>query len=501
MTEDENFCIFLYYLIERNFLMTIRSRFAPSPTGYMHIGNLRTALYEYLIAKNAGGSFILRIEDTDQERFVEGAVDVVYETLKDVGLIHDEGPDKGGAFGPYIQSERLPLYKEYADKLVDLKGAHYCFCSAEELEEKKQAAEKQGKAFKFDDPCKHLSLEEARERIKNGEKYTVRQTIDPFKKTTFIDEVYGRITVENKTLDEGILLKSDGYPTYNFANVIDDHLMNITHVIRGNEYLSSTPKYNLMYEAFGWNIPTYIHLPPIMKDAHNKLSKRNGDASFQDLKAKGYLTEAIVNYIALLGWNPKTEQEIFSMEELIKNFNIQGINKAPAIFDIEKLKWINGVYIRNMSLEEFHKKALPYYEKAIKRKLDLEALSKVLQPRVNVLSEIIDLVDFFDEMPDYDLEMYCHKKMKTDLDITRKVLPVALELLQDKKAFESLEAMHEALMTLPEKMGLKNGQVLWPIRTALTGKQFTAGGATEAAYLLGQEETVARLKKAIEKVG
>lgn len=481
--------------------MTIRSRFAPSPTGYMHIGNLRTALYEYLIAKNAGGSFILRIEDTDQERFVEGAVDVVYETLKDVGLIHDEGPDKGGAFGPYIQSERLPLYKEYADKLVDLKGAHYCFCSAEELEEKKQAAEKQGKAFKFDDPCKHLSLEEARERIKNGEKYTVRQTIDPFKKTTFIDEVYGRITVENKTLDEGILLKSDGYPTYNFANVIDDHLMNITHVIRGNEYLSSTPKYNLMYEAFGWNIPTYIHLPPIMKDAHNKLSKRNGDASFQDLKAKGYLTEAIVNYIALLGWNPKTEQEIFSMEELIKNFNIQGINKAPAIFDIEKLKWINGVYIRNMSLEDFHKKALPYYEKAIKRALDLVALSKVLQPRVNVLSEIIDLVDFFDEMPDYDLEMYCHKKMKTDLDITRKVLPVALELLQDKKAFESLEAMHEALMTLPEKMGLKNGQVLWPIRTALTGKQFTAGGATEAAYLLGQEETVARLKKAIEKVG
>ena len=481
--------------------MTIRSRFAPSPTGYMHIGNLRTALYEYLIAKNAGGSFILRIEDTDQERFVEGAVDVVYETLKDVGLIHDEGPDKGGAFGPYIQSERLPLYKEYADKLVDLKGAHYCFCSAEELEEKKQAAEKQGKAFKFDDPCKHLSIEEARERIKNGEKYTVRQTIDPFKKTTFIDEVYGRITVENKTLDEGILLKSDGYPTYNFANVIDDHLMNITHVIRGNEYLSSTPKYNLMYEAFGWNIPTYIHLPPIMKDAHNKLSKRNGDASFQDLKAKGYLTEAIVNYIALLGWNPKTEQEIFSMEELIKNFNIQGINKAPAIFDIEKLKWINGVYIRNMSLEDFHKKALPYYEKAIKRALDLEALSKVLQPRVNVLSEIIDLVDFFDEMPDYDLEMYCHKKMKTDLDITRKVLPVALELLQDKKAFESLEAMHEALMTLPEKMGLKNGQVLWPIRTALTGKQFTAGGATEAAYLLGQEETVARLKKAIEKVG
>lgn len=481
--------------------MTIRSRFAPSPTGYMHIGNLRTALYEYLIAKNAGGSFILRIEDTDQERFVEGAVDVVYETLKDVGLIHDEGPDKGGAFGPYIQSERLPLYKEYADKLVDLKGAHYCFCSAEELEEKKQAAEKQGKAFKFDDPCKHLSLEEARERIKNGEKYTVRQTIDPFKKTTFIDEVYGRITVENKTLDEGILLKSDGYPTYNFANVIDDHLMNITHVIRGNEYLSSTPKYNLMYEAFGWNIPTYIHLPPIMKDAHNKLSKRNGDASFQDLKAKGYLTEAIVNYIALLGWNPKTEQEIFSMEELIKNFNIQGINKAPAIFDIEKLKWINGVYIRNMSLEDFHKKALPYYEKAIKRELDLETLSKVLQPRVNVLSEIIDLVDFFDEMPDYDLEMYCHKKMKTDLDITRKVLPVALELLQDKKAFESLEAMHEALMTLPEKMGLKNGQVLWPIRTALTGKQFTAGGATEAAYLLGQEETLARLKKAIEKVG
>lgn len=480
--------------------MTIRSRFAPSPTGYMHIGNLRTALYEYLIAKHAGGQFILRIEDTDQERFVDGAIDVIYATLKEVGLVHDEGPDKTGDFGPYVQSERLPLYKEYADKLVDLKGAHYCFCSAEELEAKKEAAEKAGKSFKFDDPCKHMSIEEARERIKNGEKYTVRQTIDPFKKTTFIDEVYGRITVENKTLDEGILLKSDGYPTYNFANVIDDHLMKITHVIRGNEYLSSTPKYNLMYEAFGWEIPTYIHLPPIMKDAHNKLSKRNGDASFQDLKAKGYLTEAIVNYIALLGWNPKTEQEIFSLEDLVENFTIAGINKSPAIFDIEKLKWINGVYIRNLSVEAFHELAKPYYEKAIKRDLDLKALSLVLQPRVNVLSEILDLVDFFDEMPDYSLDMYCHKKMKTDLEVTAKVLPVALELLQDEKAFESMQTMHDALMTLPEKMGLKNGQVLWPIRTALTGKQFTAGGATEAAYLLGQKETLARLTKAIEKV-
>ena len=391
--------------------MEVRSRFAPSPTGYMHIGNLRTALYEYLVAKSAGGKFILRIEDTDQERFVPGAVDIIYKTMEMVGLKHDEGPDVGGPYGPYVQSECRAIYKEYADKLVDLGGAHYCFCSEEELEKQRKACEEAGIPFKFRDPCKKLSVEEARQRIAAGEKYTVRQTIDPHGTVSFDDCVYGHVTVETKTLDEGILLKSDGLPTYNFANVVDDHLMKISHVLRGNEYLSSTPKYNLMYQAFGWEIPTYVHLPPIMKDEHNKLSKRNGDASFQDLVAKGYLPEAIVNYIILLGWSAKNDEEIFSMAELEKIFNIEGINKSPAIFDGEKLKWMNGVYVRALPPEKFHELALPYYKDAVKRNVDLEVLSKCVQPRVNVLNEIPEAVDFIDELPEYDIEMYVHKKM------------------------------------------------------------------------------------------
>ena len=394
--------------------MEVRSRFAPSPTGYMHIGNLRTALYEYLVAKSAGGKFILRIEDTDQERYVAGAVDIIYKTMKMVGLKHDEGPDVGGPYGPYVQSERRAIYKEYADKLVDLGGAHYCFCSEEEIEKQRKACEEAGIPFKFRDPCKKLSVAEARERIAAGEKYTVRQTIDPHGTVSFDDCVYGHVTVETKTLDEGILLKSDGLPTYNFANVVDDHLMKISHVLRGNEYLSSTPKYNLMYQAFGWEIPTYVHLPPIMKDEHNKLSKRNGDASFQDLVAKGYLPEAIVNYIILLGWSAKNDEEIFSMAELEKIFNIEGINKSPAIFDGEKLKWMNGVYVRALPPEKFHELALPYYKDAVKRKVDLEVLSKCVQPRVNVLNEIPEAVDFIDELPEYDIDMYVHKKMKTN---------------------------------------------------------------------------------------
>ncbi len=478
----------------------VRSRFAPSPTGYMHIGNLRTALYEYLIAKSQNGKFILRIEDTDQERYVAEAVDIIYSTLKDVGLVHDEGPDVGGEYGPYVQSERMGIYKDYADQLVDLGGAHYCFCSAEEIEMQRQYAEQNGKSFKFVDPCKGISIEEARERIKNGEKYTVRQTIDPFGKTTFVDEVYGKITVDNKTLDEGILLKSDGLPTYNFANVIDDHVMKISHVIRGNEYLSSTPKYNLIYEAYGWNIPTYVHLPPIMKDEHNKLSKRNGDASFQDLVKKGYLPEAIINYIALLGWSPKTEQEIFSMDELIERFSIAGINKAAPIFDIEKLKWMNGVYIRQLPLEDFHQKALPYYQETIKREIDLNELSKILHPRVNILSEIPELIDFIDTLPDYALDLFIHKKMKTDLDISLKVLEESLSVFNNADCFETMEKLHNELIALPQKMEMKNGQVLWPIRIALTGKQFTPGGATEAAFLLGQEESAKRIAIAIQKL-
>ncbi|MCQ2599219.1 MAG: glutamate--tRNA ligase [Alphaproteobacteria bacterium] len=478
----------------------IRSRFAPSPTGYMHIGNLRTALYEYLIAKSQKGEFVLRIEDTDQERYIEGAVDIIYKTMKDVGFVHDEGPDVGGAYGPYIQSERKSIYKSYADQLVDLGGAHYCFCSAEEIEKQRQYAEQNGKPFKFIDPCKSISVDEARERIKNGEKYTVRQTIDPVGKTTFIDEVYGKITVDNSALDEGILLKSDGLPTYNFANVIDDHEMKISHVVRGNEYLSSTPKYNLIYEAYGWDIPTYVHLPPIMKDEHNKLSKRNGDASFQDLVQKGYLPEAIINYIALLGWSPKTEQEIFSMDELIEKFSIKGINKSAPIFDIEKLKWMNGVYIRRLSLEDFHEKTLPYYQQTIKREIDLKELSKILQSRINTFSEISELIDFIESLPDYSLDLFIHKKMKTDLSISLKVLEEALTVFDNPDCFGSREKLHNELIAMLAKMGMKNGQVFWPIRVALTGKQFTPGGATEVAFLLGQKESIKRINIAVNKI-
>lgn len=338
----------------------VRTRFAPSPTGYMHIGNLRTALFEYLIAKHEDGDFILRIEDTDQERYVEGAVEIIYDTMKEVGLHHDEGPDIGGDFGPYVQSERLPMYKEYADQLVDLGGAHYCFCGEEEIEKQRKEAESLGISFKYDDPCKHVSVEEARERIAKGEKYVVRQTIRHDGETYFDDEVYGRIEVDNSILDESVLLKSDGYPTYNFANIVDDHQMGITHVVRGNEYLSSTPKYNLIYQSFGWDIPTYVHVPPVMKDEQHKLSKRNGDASFQDLVKKGYLPEAILNYIALLGWSPETEQEIYTLDELIKVFDIKRISKSPAIFDIDKLTWMNGMYLRAMSTETFCELAKPF---------------------------------------------------------------------------------------------------------------------------------------------
>ncbi len=364
--------------------MKTRTRFAPSPTGYMHIGNLRTALYEYLIAKAQGGDFILRIEDTDQKRYVEGATDIIYATLKRVGMNWDEGPDVGGEYGPYIQSERKSLYADYAHKLVELGGAHYCFCSKVEADDQKDEEQN----IKFQDPCKRLSLEEAKARVAAGEPYVIRQTIHKKGKSKYHDEVYGDIEIDYDELDEGVLLKSDGMPTYNFANVVDDHLMNITHDVRGNEYISSTPKYNLIYEDFGWEHPHYVHVPPVMKDAQHKLSKRNGDASFQDLVAKGYLPEAILNYIALLGWNPGTEQEIFSLKELEQIFSAERLNKSPAIFDITKLTWMNGCYIRALPAEEFHKLALPYYEKALARKVNLEFLSQVLQPRVETLGEI-----------------------------------------------------------------------------------------------------------------
>lgn len=477
----------------------IRTRFAPSPTGYMHIGNLRTALFEYLIAKHEDGDFILRIEDTDQGRLVEGAVDVIYDTMKQVGLNHDEGPDIGGDFGPYVQSERLPMYKGYADQLVDLGGAHYCFCKEEEIEAQRKEAEILGISFKFDDPCKHISTQEARARIAAGEKYVVRQTIKHDGETYFDDEVYGRIEVDNSVLDESILLKSDGFPTYNFANIIDDHQMEITHVVRGNEYLSSTPKYNLIYRSFGWDIPTYVHVPPVMKDEHQKLSKRNGDASFQDLVAKGYLPEAIINYIALLGWAPETEQEIYTLEELIKVFDIKRISKSGAIFDINKLTWMNGKYLRNKSLEEFAQLAMPYIDESVKSDVDKMAIARILQQRTDILSTISESIDFIDALPEYDIDLYVHKKMKTTTEIALKSLKAAKEVMENITDWNE-EVLHEQLLALPTQLEMKNGQLLWPIRTALSGKPSTPGGAIELAYILGKEESLKRMQIGIEKL-
>ena len=479
--------------------MKARTRFAPSPTGYMHIGNLRTALYEYLIAKSSGGDFLLRIEDTDQKRYVEGATDIIYQTLKTVGMNWDEGPDIGGNYGPYIQSERKPIYAEYAHKLVELGGAHYCFCSQKE-EAEAEDGEEAAVPTKFQDPCKNLSLEEARAKIAAGAPYTIRQTINKKGKSHFHDEVYGDIEIDYDDLDEGVLLKTDGFPTYNFANVIDDHLMAITHVVRGNEYISSTPKYNLIYEAFGWTPPIYVHVPQVMKDAQHKLSKRNGDASFQDLVAKGYLPEAILNYIALLGWNPGDDREIFSLSELEKVFNVSRLNKSPAIFDIVKLTWMNGCYIRELSAEKFHELALPYYKKCLTRELNLEFLSKVLQPRVETLAEIVAQTDFLENVPEYDLALYQNKKMKTDAEVAKTTLKYAAEALPNVSEWTN-ENLFECLKNLAAEKEMKNGQILYPLRIALSGKETTAGGATEIATVLGKAETLNRINAALSKLG
>ena len=475
--------------------MTVRTRFAPSPTGYMHIGNLRTALYEYLIAKSQNGDFVLRIEDTDQKRYVEGATDIIYHTLKQVGMNWDEGPDIGGAYGPYVQSERKSLYAEYAHKLVELGGAHYCFCSKDDAGEQKDEEAN----IKFEDPCKFLSPEEARKRVAAGEPYVIRQTINKKGTSVFKDMVYGEIEIDYDELDEGVLLKSDGFPTYNFANVVDDHLMKITHVVRGNEYISSTPKYNLIYEAFGWEPPVYVHVPPVMKDAQHKLSKRNGDASFQDLIAKGYLPEAILNYIVLLGWNPGTEQEIFSLQELKQVFSMERLGKSPAIFDIAKLTWMNGCYIRALAPEKFHQLALPYYEKCFTRRLNLEFLSSVLQPRVETLADICQQTDFLEKLPDYDVTLFQNKKMKTDETVAKHSLELADRVLSAETSWTN-ESLFAALKDLAEKEGLKNGQVLYPVRIALSGKETTPGGATELAVVLGKEETLNRIKQALAKL-
>ena len=478
----------------------VRTRFAPSPTGYMHIGNLRTALYAYLVAKKANGDFILRIEDTDQNRLVEGATDIIYNTLKECNLKHDEGPDVGGNYGPYVQSERMAsgIYKKYAMELVEKGAAHICFCKDEDIQEQKQIAEARGESFLYRDPCKELSKEEIQSRIDNGEEYVIRQTIDPNGTTYFDDEVYGRITVNNDTLDEMILLKSDGYPTYNFANVINDHLMEITDVVRGNEYLSSTPKYNLLYDAFGFEKPRYIHCPPVMKDEHAKLSKRNGDASFQDLVAKGYLPEAILNYIALLGWAPSEDREIYSLEELCQAFDVKRIGTSGAIFDIEKLKWMNGVYLRNMDFDKYYALVKPHIEKNVDPKYNYEDIAKALKERCQLLNEVDEMVDFFNEVKDYSLDLYTNKKAKTNPEVAKRSLELALPALESLDEFTN-DKVFEVLAKIAADNGLKNITVMYPIQVALSGKDKTPGGATMLSQILGKEETIKRIEAALNK--
>ena len=482
--------------------MAIRTRFAPSPTGYMHIGNLRTALYAYLVAKkDPQGVFILRIEDTDQGRLVEGATDIIYDTMNACGLKHDEGPDVGGAYGPYVQSDRVRsgLYMEYAKELIRRGGAHYCFCDEEMIAASRELQEARGESFKYDDPCKNLTIEEAEARIAAGEPFVIRQTIPETGTTSFDDEVFGRITVDNETLDEQILIKSDGFPTYNFANVIDDHLMGITDVVRGMEYLSSSPKYNLIYEAFGWEIPRYIHCPPVMKDEHSKLSKRNGDASFQDLVAKGYLPEAILNYIALLGWSPSEDREIYSLEELVQAFDVKHIGTSGAIFDPEKLKWVNATWLRAMDLDSYYALVKPYIDEAVKSDLDKKAIAKVVQQRADTLADIAPMLDFFDTFPSYDNDLYNNKKMKTNPEVALNALKQCREVLAGIDEWNE-ETLHAALLELPKKMGVKNGIVLFPLRLAITGKQFTPGGAIEIAAILGRDETMRRLDLSIAQL-
>lgn len=472
----------------------VRTRFAPSPTGYMHIGNLRTALYGYLYAKSQGGKFILRLEDTDTRRYVEGAVQIIYDTLKDAGIVYDEGPDIGGNYGPYIQSERAAIYKEYAEKLVELGGAYYCFCDKERIDSLKD----ENGVGRYDKHCLHLSKEEIAEKLAAGVPYVIRQNVPEEGSGSYDDLVYGHVSVDFKDIEDGVLLKSDGMPTYNFANVVDDHLMGITHVIRGSEYLSSTPKYNLMYDAFGWERPVYIHLPPIMKNSHEKLSKRNGDASYQDLVAKGYIKEAIVNYIALLGWSPKSNQEKMTLRELEEHFSLAGLNKSPSIFDEPKLRWLSGEYIREMSSEQFKSLALPFLQKSKAfGKYDEDKLLHLVQSRVDVLEDIPSKIDFLEEYGAIDLALYFNKKMKSDAEVAKTVLPAAAKTLGGLAEFENAQ-IYAALVGLAQELGLKNGQVLWCVRIALTARENTPGGASEMAELLGKERCLSRLAEAAQ---
>lgn len=476
----------------------VRTRFAPSPTGRMHVGNLRTALYAYLVAKHEGGDFILRIEDTDQERYVEGAVDIIYRTLQKTGLIHDEGPDKDGGCGPYVQSERQAqgIYLKYAKELIDKGEAYYCFCDKERLEGLKKVVA--GKEIHvYDKHCLHLSKEEVEEKLAAGVPYVIRQNNPTEGTTTFEDEIYGDITVDNAELDDMILIKSDGYPTYNFANVVDDHLMGITHVVRGNEYLSSSPKYNRLYEAFGWEVPVYIHCPLITDENHQKLSKRCGHSSFEDLVEQGFLTEAIVNFVALLGWSPADNQEIMTLEELVEKFDYHHMNKSPAVFDYTKLKWMNGEYIKKMDFDKFYEMALPYIKEVITKDYDLKKVAHMVQTRIEIFPDIRDHIDFFEELPEYDVAMYTHKKMKTNAQTSLEVLQEILPVLEAQEDYSN-DALYQTLLKYVEQKGCKNGYVMWPIRTAVSGKQMTPGGATELMEVLGKEESLARIRKGIE---
>ena len=478
----------------------VRTRFAPSPTGRMHVGNLRTALYAYLIARHAGGDFILRIEDTDQERQVEGAEEIIYNTLKKAGMNHDEGPDIDGGVGPYVQSERQAqgLYLKYAKELIDKGEAYYCFCDQERLDTLKV---KSGDVVisHYDKHCLNLSKEEVQAKLDAGVPYVIRQNNPTEGTTSFVDEIYGEITVDNIELDDMILIKSDGYPTYNFANVVDDHLMGITHVVRGNEYLSSTPKYNRLYDAFGWEKPVYIHCPLITDEEHHKLSKRKGHSSFEDLIEQGYVSEAVVNYVALLGWCPTDNREIFSLEELVEAFDYHHMSKSPAVFDTVKLKWMNGEYLKAMDFDKFYALAEPYLKKAVTKDYDLKKIATLVKTRIEILPEIKEQVDFFEELPDYDIALYTHKKMKTDPEKSLALLNEVLPVLEAQEDFSN-DALFETLKTFATEKGYKVGYVMWPLRTAVSGKQNTPGGATELMEVLGKDESLRRIRLGIEKL-
>lgn len=474
--------------------MKVRTRFAPSPTGYLHIGGLRTALYGFLYSKKYDGDFILRIEDTDTARYVDGSVQIIYDTMRDSGIMYDEGPDVGGNYGPYVQSERKSIYTEYAKKLVELGGAYYCFCTPERIASLKDESGN----VRYDKHCASLSKEEIEQKIANGEPYVIRQNVPLEGTGSYHDLVYGDISVDYKDIEDGILIKSDGMPTYNFANVVDDHLMGITHVIRGTEYLSSTPKYNLMYDAYGWERPVYIHLPPIMKDAQHKLSKRNGDASYEDFVNKGYVKEAIVNYIALLGWSPKTNDEKLSLSDLINAFSLEGISKSPSIFDEEKMKWLSGEYIKAMTDEEFVQKADKFLkESKVYGKYDHKKIANLLKTRIQIFSEIPEKINFLEEYGEFDSALYFHKKMKTDSEIAKTVLPLARKKMAELKEF-NFDSVHDAMMELVQELGVKNGQVFWCVRVALSAKESTPGGVMELCELLGRDESLRRMDFAID---